>query len=512
MGGEWTNQMDKNILSIYSIGDNSYGNITYLNKNDLNITKLFLSNYYQCFAIDTNNTLYSWGLNNYYQLANGKNCNYLFNNNKSESKDRNESNFCILAQESKNTISNTIKRLGNIFYSQIEFPIKVPKIREISCGDGFTLFLDDLGLVYSVGKNDKGQLGYELSNNESEFVGSVKCNPNLTCIDYFKDKMIKIKKIICGADFCLAIEEIDSNNINNNYEYDYNDDSEDSDDEGKNKKINVSISQEIYSWGNNEVHQLGIKENKYKYYFNPTKAIFLNKILNEKKTSVEKIVCGWSHGCFLTKNGGIYIWGNPFIEYNKKFKDIEKKININNLKNSSKILDISSGFNHMAILSSPTDNQSYPELFTFGANEFGQLGYETDEIYIEHFNKVIIPKSDINENLSINKVECGAYHTIIQMGGNLIYGFGQNNCQQLGKYKEDYLISPKKWNHPFETFFKNDLKTDEKVLSGIRCGNGITCLLFKNKTQLEEKEENNQQKKYYNLSINQEHLPLKCNY
>ena len=74
MGGEFTNpnKMDKNVLSIYSIGDNSYGNITYLNKKELNVTKLFMDNYYQCFAIDVNNTLYSWGLNNYYQLANGK--------------------------------------------------------------------------------------------------------------------------------------------------------------------------------------------------------------------------------------------------------------------------------------------------------------------------------------------------------------------------------------------------------------------------------------------------------
>ena len=33
---------------------------------DLNIKRLFMDNYYQCFAIDNNNNLYSWGLNNYY--------------------------------------------------------------------------------------------------------------------------------------------------------------------------------------------------------------------------------------------------------------------------------------------------------------------------------------------------------------------------------------------------------------------------------------------------------------
>ena len=71
MGGELTNpdKFDENVLSIYSVGDNSYGNITYLNKKELNIKHLFLDNFYQCFAIDIYNNLYSWGLNNYYQLA-----------------------------------------------------------------------------------------------------------------------------------------------------------------------------------------------------------------------------------------------------------------------------------------------------------------------------------------------------------------------------------------------------------------------------------------------------------
>ena len=482
MGGELTNpnKLDKNVFSIYSIGDNSYGNTTYLNKKELNIKKLFIDNYYQFFAIDTYNTLYSWGLNNYYQLANGKNCKYLFNEDESESRKRNESNFSVISAESK---SNIAKALGKLFYSQIEFPIQVAKIKEISCGDGFTIFLDKSGLVYSVGKNDKGQLGYELPNSDAQFVDGVKCNPKVTCIDFFKNKEIKIDKIICGSDFCFAIEYVDLNELN---------------------EINNKIPEDIYSWGNNEMHQLGIEENKYKYYFNPTKATYINKLLNEKNTKIQKLVCGWNHGCILTRNGGIYLWGNPFKEYNKKFKDIEQPININNIENASKILDISSGFNHLAILSLSLENQA--KLYTLGANEFGQLGYETEEIYTDSFNEVIIPKSDINENLEITEIECGAYHTMLLMGKNLIYGFCQNNCQQVGRYTEEFLISPKKWNHSMDSFFKDDLKTDEKVLKGIKCSNGITCLLFKNKSQLEE-----EQIKKDELEINPESLPLKLN-
>ena len=482
MGGELTNpnKLDKNVFSIYSIGDNSYGNITYLNKKELNIKKLFMDNYYQFFAIDTYNTLFSWGLNNYYQLANGKNCKYLFNEDESELRKRNESNFSVISAESKSYIT---KALGKLFYSQIEFPIQVQKIKEISCGDGFTIFLDKSGLVYSVGKNDKGQLGYELPNSDAQFVDGVKCNPKVTCIDYFKNKEIKIDKIICGSDFCFAIEYVDLNELN---------------------EINNKIPEDIYSWGNNEMHQLGIEENKYKYYFNPTKATYINKLLKEKNTKIQKLVCGWNHGCILTRNGGIYLWGNPFKEYNKKFKDIEQPIDINNIKNASKILDISSGFNHLAVLSLSLDK--HQKLYTLGANEFGQLGYEAEEIYTEIFNEVVVPKSDINENLEITKIECGAYHTMLLMGNSLIYGFGQNNCQQVGRYTEEFLISPKKWNHSMVSFFKDDLKTDEKVLKGMKCSNGITCLLFKNRSQLEE-----EQIKKDELEINPENLPLKLN-
>jgi alpha-tubulin suppressor-like RCC1 family protein len=480
MGGELTNpnKLDKNVLSIFSIGDNSYGNITYLNKKQLNITKLFMDNYYQCYAIDTNNTLYSWGLNNYYQLANGKNCKYLFNNDESESHKRNENNFCVISSASKSNIS---KAIGKIFYSQIEFPIQVPKIKKISCGDGFTMFLDTSGLLYSVGKNDKGQLGYELPNSDAEFVDGIKCNPKVTRIDYFKNEEIKIGDIICGSDFCFALEYLDMDNLNEAHR----------------------IPEEIFSWGNNEFHQLGIEDNQFKYYFKPTKATLLNRVLIQNHTKIQKFVCGWSHGCFLCINGEIFIWGNPFNEYNKKYKDIEVPININNLKNITKILDISSGFNHIAILT--LNRYNTIKCYTYGANEFGQLGYETEEIYTECFGEVKIPKADINENLNINRMECGAYHTIIQMGVNLIYGFGQNNCQQIGRYKEDFLITPKKWNHSLDFFFKDDKETDQKVLTGIKCSNGITCLLFKNKSQLEKDEEKN----YYEIEVNTENLPLK---
>ena len=476
MGNESNNQnnLEENVLSVFSVGDNSYGNISYLNRKELNIKNLFLDNYYQCFAIDVYNNLYSWGLNNYYQLANGKNSKYLFNTNESDSKKTNESNFSIISSTASNTISKTIKNIGNLFTAISPIPIQVSKIKTISCGDGFTLFLSLNGSVYSVGRNDKGQLGYELQNNNALFVDGIKCNNKVTIIDFFDNNNINIKNIVCGSDFCFAFD----NDI-------------------------------IYSWGNNELSQLGIGNNKYKYYFNPTKADVVNKLINKRKTKIDKLICGWSHTCILTENNRIYIWGNPFKEYNKKYKDIKEPININidNIKKNYKIIEISSGFNHIAILSQSLKNNEI-ELYTFGANEFGQLGYQTDEIYIDKFNKVEIPKTELNENLEIQKVSCGAYHTLILMGDNLIYGFGQNNCKQIGKYNEEFLNTPKKWNYIM------DIDKDKYVYD-IKCSNGISCLLFKNRIQTKENNENNNnyyKNEFDKIQVNSfltEDIPLK---
>ena len=463
MGGELTNpdKFDENVLSIYSVGDNSYGNITYLNKKELNIKHLFLDNFYQCFAIDIYNNLYSWGLNNYYQLANGKNSKYLF-----KTEDTNKNNFCMISSTNENTISKTIK---NLFSNIPPIPVTISKIKSISCGDGFTIFLSNNGSVYSVGRNDKGQLGYELDNNSACFVDGIKCNNKLTIIEFFIKNKINIESIACGADFCLALEYIGSEN----------------DIEGNNKDSNKGI----YSWGNNENHQLGIGRSKYKYYFNPKNSNLINDLMNEQKTKINKIICGWSHACILTEKDEIYIWGNPFKEYDKKYKDIVSPIELkldDKKVNNLKIIDISSGFNHIAALISKNSKNKYSmnELYTFGGNEFGQLGYPTDEVYIDRFNKVEIPKSEINENLKITKVACGAYHTIVLMGRKLIYGFGQNNCKQIGNFKEEFITTPKKWNYIIDN-------NREKLLYDIKCSNGITCLLFKNISQIKEIEDDN---------------------
>ena len=57
------NQTHKDIIKIIARGDNSYGNVTHLLRK-LNYVKVFIGNF-QSFAVDIDNTMYSWGLNDY---------------------------------------------------------------------------------------------------------------------------------------------------------------------------------------------------------------------------------------------------------------------------------------------------------------------------------------------------------------------------------------------------------------------------------------------------------------
>ena len=66
----------------------------------------------------------------------------------------------------------------------------------VSIGNDFIILLDFNFLLYSAGKNHKGQLGYENTIENAEF----------KCIEKLSSNPIKL--ISCGADFCLGISGI----------------------------------------------------------------------------------------------------------------------------------------------------------------------------------------------------------------------------------------------------------------------------------------------------------------
>ncbi len=77
-----------------------------------------------------------------------------------------------------------------------------PRIISVCIGDGFTMFLDDIGNVFSCGYNGFGSLG----------IGNVLSDERRlpTKISYFVENNIKITKIKCGKFHVIVL---DSNGV-----------------------------------------------------------------------------------------------------------------------------------------------------------------------------------------------------------------------------------------------------------------------------------------------------------
>ena len=102
----------------------------------------------------------------------------------------------------------------------------------------------------------------------------------------------------------------------------------------------------------------------------------------------------------------------------------------------------------------------------FGINDFGQCGIKSEDIFVMQPVKVSFPESAPN---SINEAVCGAFHTICWMKGDVLYGFGQNDHQQVGNYEAEVLDYPVLVNW--------GCRKDGKFLKEIICGNAFTYLV-----------------------------------
>ena len=160
------------------------------------------------------------------------------------------------------------------------------KIKQISCGYNFCMLLSKNGSLYSMGNNNKGELG--LSDKESDLIKFSfidKPIENLFFSNIYKEKVIFIK---CGFKHTICI---------------------------------IS-SGKIFGWGNNTFGQLGIGNLNNIIY--PININIENYILNDK---IIQINCGFRSTVFLTENRNIYFCG---ILDKENFSKIPKKFIIKN--------------------------------------------------------------------------------------------------------------------------------------------------------------------------------------
>ena len=292
-----------------------YQDIKVINKDYLGKIINCFSNEDYTYLLNNQGTVFSFGNNNYGQLGHG---NFFFSN---EPKIIQNLKNKIIDIQSTNKITFALTKDNEIYYwfhfKEIKSELTIPtllnlnkiKIKQISCGYNFTMLLSKNGILYSMGSNEKGELG--LSNdkneiNENPFI--IEPQENIFLSNILKEKICNVK---CGFKHTICM-------VNG----------------GK-----------IFGWGNNIFGQLGL--GNLKNILIPT-----NIFIKNSKEKIIKIQCGFRNSIFFTENRNIYYCG--ILDKENKSRIPKKFI----IENKSKEINNEYEFCPVKIYSSWNKNMS----------------------------------------------------------------------------------------------------------------------------------------------------------
>ncbi|CAJ0643203.1 10344_t:CDS:2 [Entrophospora sp. SA101] len=243
--------------------------------------------------------------------------------------------------------------------------------------------------------------------------------------------------------------------------------------------ILVEENGNVYSFGKGLFGELGCGENN----------IIINKSKKVESISyIEKVVCGLRHCIALTKDGSCYGWGsNKFgqLGLGNDSEEISQQLgkkqpntyyspkNIvifndcyNYDNNGLFIIDVACGQNHTAVLTSKG------EIYTFGLNKYGQLGYASPlsirncEIPRKPIPLCYLPKSSpiLPKGFKVKTIECGSEHSLVLSIDGQCISWGWNEHGNCGVGNNNDQWSPVKLIK-----FNKDEFLVEQIGSG--CGN-----------------------------------------
>ena len=295
---------------------------------------------------------------------------------------------------------------------------------QVSCGQ------DHVGLIcnntYMWGSNNDGQLGPIKSDRSLR----KKNLPQKIVAD------LNLKYIRCGGDYTMALTNSDPNIIyvwgrNNQGQLGLGDSNETS--QPRQVKftepvIDISCgsyhsgclvrSGILYMWGKNDQDQLGLGNesgsNEYvpqKLMIPDVKIIFIN--------------CGNNFTNCIDTNGNVWVWGNN-RSYQLGLGNRRKKTVPTKLDSLSKITAISSGDYHTLAL------DIYGIVYSWGTNELGQLGIEYRDLS-KSPQQLIFP-----DTIIIKSVSCGGFSSMALTQHGEVYSWGSNRFGQLG-YLDDKI-------------------------------------------------------------------------
>jgi len=255
----------------------------------------------------------------------------------------------------------------------------LPRIKAVSAGGGFTLMLDESGVVWSIGKNSSGQLG----------IGSRAVRKPLDQPDKAGKKKIEGKEPLDQPDKAGKMKL-----------------------KGKVKAISAGMSHsllllengEAWAVGHNGQGQCTQSENKSEHTHTPRQIRGMANAKEQKEPKVKDVSAGRYFSLILLENGDVWAvgdntGGNLGIEGKEESNCVLKpgKINID-----GKVKAISAGHLHSLLL------LESGEVFAVGCNYYGQLGIETTG----EFYRFPV-KMKMHPDAKVKAVSAGEHHSLM---------------------------------------------------------------------------------------------------
>uniref|UniRef100_A0A8C6KSS6 HECT and RLD domain containing E3 ubiquitin protein ligase 3 n=1 Tax=Nothobranchius furzeri TaxID=105023 RepID=A0A8C6KSS6_NOTFU len=239
---------------------------------------------------------------------------------------------------------------------------------EVACGGQHTLFLLHDGSVYTCGFNGCRQLGHNKDGSFPELVGALDTQ--------------KITMVSCGWAHSMAVNE----------------------------------QGQVFAWGAGDRGQLGLGTAE-----NAVRIPRLVKRLCDH--SISQVMCGNQHCIALSrgkKQSVLWLVALKLSHPSLLSSDRAVPCHVKFLR-SQKVVYISCGDEHTAALTKDGG------LFTFGDGSWGQLGHGST-------NNELLPRRVLElMGTEVSQVACGRHHTLALVpSSSMVYAFGCNSQGQLG--------------------------------------------------------------------------------
>ncbi|XP_062378987.1 probable E3 ubiquitin-protein ligase HERC3 isoform X1 [Sardina pilchardus] len=318
---------------------------------------------------------------------------------------------------------------GQLGVGESESPVLEPQscrvfsgrlLKDVACGGQHSLFLLRDGSVYTCGSNCNGQLGHEKTGSMPELVGALDAQ--------------KIAGVACGSAHSLAVNEqgqvftwgagsegqlglgtaeeavrvprlikkLCEHRITQVMC-------------GNQHCIALSKDGQLFTWGQNSNGQLGLGKGE-------PSTMSPQPLKSLAGIPLSQISAGGDHSFALSLSGAVFGWGKNSagqLGLNDE-QDRAVPCHIKFLR-SQKVVYISCGEEHTAALTKDGG------LFTFGNGSWGQLGHDST-------NNEPLPRRVLElMGTEVSQIACGRHHTLAFVpSSSLVYAFGCNADGQLG--------------------------------------------------------------------------------